>query len=128
MKNFQELYRQALEISSKRTLTKYASCGGVGAALITSKGNIYTGICIVSKTTIICAERSAIADMLKHGESEIKEIVAVSHDRNEVITPCGNCREFMLQIDVNNGKTLVGIGDNEGEELSKLMPHHWMRL
>ena len=107
MKNFQKLYEEASKISPRRTLTKYASCGGVGSALITDKGNIYTGICIVCKTSVVCAEHSAIADMLKHGESEIKEIIAVSHDRNEVITPCGNCREFMLQIDVNNGKTLV---------------------
>ncbi|MBI3306063.1 cytidine deaminase [Candidatus Nomurabacteria bacterium] len=128
MKNFQELYKRALQISPKRKLTKYANCGGVGSALITNKGNIYTGICIVCKASIVCAEHSAIADMLKHGESEIEEIVAVSHDRNEVITPCGKCREFMLQIDANNAKTVVCIADDEGVKLSTLLPHHWMRL
>ena len=126
--NFKKLYQLASKISAKRKLTKYANCGGVGCALITSKGNIYTGICIDTRCALgFCAEHAAIADMLKHGESEIAEIVAVKESRkNAVVPPCGRCRELMLQIDRNNERTLVYIGANKSERLSKLLPEHWL--
>ena len=128
--NFKKLYNEASKISAERKLTKYSSCGGVGCALMTKKGNIYTGICIVSCCGMgFCAEHSAIAEMLKNGESEIKEILSVKESRgNAVITPCGRCREMMLQIDVNNKNTLVYISEDKTEKLSKLLPKHWMKI
>jgi len=127
--NFKKLYQRASKISSARKLTKYADCGGVGCALMTKKGNIYTGICIDSCCGLgFCAEHSAIAEMLKNGESEIKEILAVKESRNNaVVPPCGRCRELMLQINLNNKKTIVYISKDRTEELSKLLPEHWMR-
>ncbi|MFA7192416.1 MAG: cytidine deaminase [Candidatus Paceibacterota bacterium] len=128
-KNFKKLKEEASKISTQRKLTKYASCGGVGCALLTSKGNIYTGVCIESCCGLgFCAEHSAVAEMLKNGESEIKEILSVKETRgNTVIPPCGRCREFILQIDLNNKKTLVHLSENKTKQLSKLLPDHWMR-
>ena len=127
--NFKKLYKEASKITSVKKLTKYASCGGVSCALMTKKGNIYTGICIDCCSGIgFCAEHSAIAEMLKSGESEIKEILSVKEGRgNEVIPPCGRCREFMLQINLNNKNTIVHISNNKTEKLSKLLPNHWMK-
>lgn len=127
--NFKELYKKACEITSHKKLTKYANCGGVGCALMTKKGNIYTGICIDTCCGMgFCAEHSAIAEMLKNGESEIKEILAVKESRgNAVIPSCGRCRELMLQINLKNKKTLVYISNKKSVELEKLLPDHWMR-
>jgi cytidine deaminase len=38
--------------------------------------------------------------MLKHRETRIELIVAVTKDR--ILPPCGHCREMMVQIDGNN--------------------------
>ena len=73
-KDFQILIEEAKKIAKKRKLSEYASCGHVGCALMTAKGNIYTGICLDLNCGLgKCAEYAAIAEMLKHNESEIKK-------------------------------------------------------
>ncbi len=126
--HFDQLYQKACAISPSRKLSVAANCGGVGAALITTQGNIYTGICIDTYCGLgFCAEHSAIAEMLKNSESEIKEILAVKERfGNDVIPPCGRCRELMLQINQNNKDTLVYISKNTSAPLSKLLPEHWI--
>ncbi len=130
MKNFKKLYEEASKISASRKLSKAANCGGVSSALITKNGSIYTGICIVSCCGLgFCAEHSAIAEMLKNGESEIKEILAVKENYdNAVISPCGRCRELMIQINPKNKNTVVYLSSKKSEKLSKLLPNHWMKL
>ena len=126
--NFEKLYLEACKISHSRKLSVAANCGGVSAALITKQGNLYTGICIDTYCGLgFCAEHSAIAEMLKNGESEIKEILAVKERfDNDVISPCGRCRELMLQIDPKNKDTLVYISKEKCVKLSELLPENWM--
>ncbi len=127
--NFEKLYKEASKISSSRKLSISANCGGVSAALITTQGNLYTGICVDTYCGLgFCAEHSAIAEMLKNGESEIKEILAVKESfNNNVISPCGRCRELILQINSNNKDTLVYIFKDKSIKLSELLPEHWMQ-
>jgi cytidine deaminase len=49
------------------------SAGGVGAAILTKKYNIYTGVCIDTASTLgMCGEQNAIANMITNGEKFIK--------------------------------------------------------
>jgi cytidine deaminase len=65
--------------------------------------------------------------MLKNCESEIKEILAVKEKfNNDVISPCGRCRELMLQINPENKDTLVYVSKVKSIKLSKLLPKHWI--
>ena len=51
----------------------WGNAGTVGAALLTTAGNVYTGICIDLPCSIgFCAEHAAVAEMLKHGERELR--------------------------------------------------------
>src|SRR5690349_19935140 len=74
--------------------------GDVGAALVTDKGNVYTGVCIDTPSWGLCAERSAIAAMVTAKEFTIVKIVGVWKNENgtQVLPPCGLCREFMRQV------------------------------
>ena len=66
------------------------TAGGVGAAIRTVNGNVYTGICIDLGCGLgFCAEVAAIAEMLKHRETQINAVVAVSGQR--ILPPCGRC-------------------------------------
>ena len=57
------------------------SAGTVGSALLTTKGNVYTGIDIDVACGIgFCAEHSAIAEMLKNRETQIEMIVATNSE------------------------------------------------
>ena len=88
------------------------SAASVGAALLTAKGNVYTGINIEVACGIgFCAEHSAIAEMLKNRETQIEMIVATNSE--SIIPPCGRCRELMFQIDCKNLNTKVYLSEEK---------------
>lgn len=100
--------------------------GDVGAALVTDRGRVYTGVCIdVDSGMGFCAEHSAIAAMVTAGEYIIKRIVAVWKDEAGevyVLPPCGRCREFIRQIDPANLDADVIVDRYEVLKLRDLLP------
>lgn len=104
------------------------SMGTVACALLSAKGNVFTGVCIDTPCgTGFCAEAAAIGAMVTAGEYRIKKIVAVWKDergKTYVVSPCGRCREFMAQIDEKNLGAEVVLGKNKAEKLNKLSPHY----
>jgi len=101
------------------------SAGGVGAALRTAKGDVFTGVCIDLGSGLgFCAEVSAIAEMLKARQTRIEAIVAVAGGR--VIPPCGRCRETMAQIDAGNLDCTVLVDPDRAVPLRQLLPDHWL--
>ena len=101
------------------------TAGQVGAALRTRSGRVYTGICLDLACGIgTCAEHSAIAEMLKHRETEVESIVAISDSR--IIPPCGRCRELLIQIDTKNKNTIVILANDRCLRLHELLPHYWI--
>ena len=125
MNNFNKLYREALKVSPKRQLSEDSSCGGVGAALLTESGKIFTGLCIDCPCGIgFCAEHSAVAEMLKNGESRIAEVIAVLSD-GKILPPCGRCRELLTQVNSENKDTLVHLSENKSKKLFELLPESY---
>jgi len=97
----------------------------VAAAIRTPSGNIYTGVCIhLSCGLGFCAEHAAAAEMIKAGETQIETIVAVAEDCE--LTPCGRCREFLLQVDPRNANATVILNGGRLVKLRDLMPEHWL--
>lgn len=121
------LYNEARKVQNDRTVSPFIDAGGVAAALLSAGGNIYVGVCIDTASTLgMCAERSAIAAMLTHGESKIDKVVAVMPDGN-VGSPCGACREFMMQLDKDSGniEILLDRDTKKTVFLRKLLPDWW---
>ena len=118
-----ELIKKALSVTKSRKIKHGYTVGDVGCALISSKGNIYLGVCIDATSGIgFCAEHSAIAAMVTNGELKIKKIVAVL-ENGKILSPCGRCREFMNQIHKENRNTEVIIGKNKTVKLKDLLPN-----
>jgi cytidine deaminase len=71
----------------------------VGAAVLSSGGKLFTGCNVESASygATICAERSAVAQMVAAGEREIAA-VAVFVDAAEPATPCGICRQVIVEF------------------------------
>ena len=85
-------------VQYERKLSPLIEAGSVSAAVLSAKGNIYTGVCIDTACSLgMCAERNAIANMITNGESQIIKIVAVMPD-GKAGMPCGACREFIMQL------------------------------
>jgi len=122
------LIQEASNLVGKfRLNVKDNDAGGVASALITKKGNIYTGICMNITCGIgFCAEAAAISEMLKNRETEIAMIVAVHYANKHIIPPCGRCRELIYQINKNNLNTKVITAPDRICLLSELLPETWI--
>ncbi len=121
-----KLYNEARRVQNDRVVSPFIEAGGVAAALLTKAGNIYVGVCIDTASTLgMCAERNAIANMITNGESQIDKIVAVMPD-GEVGSPCGACREYMMQLDKDSGEIEILL-DLESEKTIRLkeLIHDW---
>jgi cytidine deaminase len=102
------------------------SAGSVGAAILTAKGNIYTGICIDLACGLgFCAEVAAVADMLKARETHVLAVVPLSNG-GVLGAPCGRCRETIAQVDPRNLDCTVILGDDREVPLRELLPEHWL--
>ena len=116
-----------MKVQNDRRVSPFIDAGGVAAALVTKAGNIYVGVCIDTACSFgMCAERSAIANMITNGESEIDKIVAVMDDGKAGL-PCGACRELMMQLDKDSGEIEI-LTDCEKKttvRLKELVPDRW---
>ncbi|HXC03660.1 MAG TPA: cytidine deaminase [Bacteroidia bacterium] len=101
----------------------------VGAALLTVKGNIYTG-CNVENASFgltSCAERNAIFRAIAEEGPDMKiEAIAVSVNSSKTFPPCGACRQVIAEF-INKGKkgTTVIFDSPKGSvhrKLDKLLP------
>ena len=124
---WKELYERAVAVQNNRIISPFIEAGAVGSAILTENGNIYTGVCIDTASGLgMCAERNAMANMLTHGESLIRKVVAVMPD-GKVGSPCGACREFMMQLDSRSPEIqiLLQLSPMKIITLGELMPDWW---
>jgi cytidine deaminase len=98
----------------------------VGCALIGIDGEIYTGACIGGGLSI-CAEQSAISQMVSKVDPVIKKLVAVWRSEEGelyVLPPCGRCREFIRNVSQDNLETDIILGKEHVVKLKDLLPYH----
>ena len=121
------LIEKAKEVQNPRMVSPFIEAGQVGAAILTKNGNIYTGVCVDTASTLgICAERNAIHNMITNGESEIDKIVCVTSDGN-VGSPCGACRELIMQLNKNSKdiEILLDRKTYKSVKMIELIPEWW---
>ena len=92
----QQLFEQALKVRAQA----YApySHFAVGAAVLSSGGNIYCG-CNVENASYpcgTCAEAGAIAAMVAAGERQIAAVLVLAD--SPCILPCGNCLQKIAEF------------------------------
>ncbi|WYQ55471.1 cytidine deaminase [Bacillus sp. FSL W7-1282] len=122
---FDQLYLEAKAVIHPRKLSDVVEVGGVGAAIETAGGNIYTGVCIDMACSIgFCAEHAAAAAVITAGESHIKKMIAVDWD-GRILPPCGRCREFVSQMNDANSETQVMVAEDQIVSLQDLLPYSW---
>lgn len=125
--DWERLYTAAKNVINPRVISPFIEAGGVGAAIMTKAGNIYTGVCIDTASTLgMCGERNAIANMITNGESQIAKVVAITPS-GKVGSPCGACREYMMQLDKNSGdiEILLDYETRKTITLKELIPDWW---
>lgn len=70
----------------------------VGTAVLCASGSIYTGVNLESSGHGVCAEPIALGAAISSGEREFRAIIAVAKRETDfiVLSPCGNCRQMLL--------------------------------
>ncbi|KAG7238360.1 hypothetical protein INR49_031076 [Caranx melampygus] len=93
-----ELIKQAHEAKTK-AYCPYSNFR-VGAALLTSDGRYFQG-CNVENACYnlgLCAERTAMVKAVSEGSKSFRAIAIASDMKDEFISPCGGCRQFMREF------------------------------
>ena len=123
-----ELIELAKKMTNPMKLSKFSTSGTVGCALVTSGGNVFSGIGMeITCGNGSCAEHIAIANMLATGETKIEKIVAISF-KGKILPPCGRCRELIYEVDKENLKTKIILGKGNIVTLKEIFPHNWQDI
>lgn len=129
-KIWKEMFEAAKSVQNDRKISSYIDAGGVAAAVLSSSGKIYTGVCIDTCSTLgICAERNAIFNMITNGEDKIAKVLAIMPD-GKTGAPCGACRELMVQLMPESYKDIEIMLDYEKSRvitLGELTPEWWIK-
>ncbi|MCI5701067.1 MAG: cytidine deaminase [Lachnospiraceae bacterium] len=98
MDNQKEQFGMLLEAAEKAKKNAYAPFSDfhVGAALLAKNGQIFTGVNIENSSygATNCAERTALFKAVSEGVREFAAIAVLS-DSEELIYPCGICRQAL---------------------------------
>lgn len=97
----------------------------VGAALLSEDGTVYHGCNIENAAYSManCAERTAIFKAVSEGVRKFKAIAVVA-DTEEPCSPCGACRQVMLELLQEDTKIYLGNMKDDMSEwtLKELLP------
>ena len=130
---WETLYERAAKEYHPEDVSPFIYAHHVVCALESENGEIYTGFCIESCSGVmnLCAERVAALNMyIQSGQTKIRRLIAF-RDKPPYGEgsgmPCGACREFLLQLDEENGNTeiLVDYASRETVTLRELTPKWW---
>lgn len=87
----------------------------VGAALLTSSGEIFTGVNVENAAypTSMCAERVAVFKAVSEGEREFQAIAVATNNGG---MPCGSCRQVLAEFGM---EILVLVANGEGKVIQE---------
>jgi cytidine deaminase len=96
----------------------------VGAALLTASGRIFCG-CNVENLSFgltVCAERAAVFTAIAAGETKF-EAIAVVADSIQPVTPCGACRQVLVEFSTDLKIVSANLQDQRYEStIAELLP------
>ena len=112
--DYKELLEKAKE-ASKNTYSPYSKFP-VGACVVTPSGKTFIGTNVENASfgATICAERSAIMNMVVNGEREI-EAIAIYGPKMKMCAPCGICIQVIAEFKLKNGTTNIILEGEDGE-------------
>ncbi len=130
---WEKLYQAAKGLYHPQEVSPFLYAHHVVCALEAENGGIFTGFCVESCSGVLdlCAERVAALNMyVNSGQTVVKRLIAF---RDKAPSgggsgmPCGACREFFLQLALENRdmEILVDYETRETVTLKELLPNWW---
>ena len=118
--------KQLIKAAKEASIHSYSpySKYKVGAALLTKNGKIYTGTNIenASFPAGMCAERVALFDAVKNGDTELESLAIYAEGENYPF-PCGICRQVVSEF-TRDIKIIIAKSEDEYvvKNISELLP------
>ena len=105
----------------------------VGAAVLTSDGQVFHGCNIenASYGLAMCAERVALFKAISSGYKKDDLIkIAIVGDTLEPISPCGACRQVMVELLNKDAEIILGNLDDDIKKysLEEILPYSFKEL
>ena len=112
----------AQAIIARETARAPYSGYSVGAAVKCSDGSIYHGanVEVSCSSATICAERIALANAILNDKKPVT--LAIVGEANSPLSPCGTCRQFMLDFAPLKVILANMNGDEKYTTANKLLP------
>lgn len=123
--------KELIEAANQAMQMAYAPYSNfqVGASILDENGKIHAG-CNVENSAYplgVCAEGSAISNMILNNGKSIDTILVVSSG-NKMVTPCGGCRQKIREFATANTRILIHHQDNVTEfSVADLLPHSFSK-
>jgi cytidine deaminase len=123
--NKKQLYKQLLDYARQISENSYSpySKFKVGAAVLCEDNKVFCGTNVenISYGLSMCAERVAIFTAIANGCKKIKAVAIYSDNGN--VTPCGACRQVMLEFSIN-ADIIYNTNENNFKivKMSELLP------
>ncbi len=98
---------------------------GVGAALLTTDGRIFTAANVenASYGLTICAERAAVFKAVSEGAASFEAIAIAGPEKGEPCPPCGSCRQVLYEFSPHMRVITESPAGPETRTLSDLLPN-----
>lgn len=133
MASWEELYNRAKDLYDPHEVSPFVYSNHVVAAIESEEGRVYTGVCFEATAGVLhlCAERMALVNMyMDSRQTKIKKIIAFRDKApygGGFGMPCGACREFMMQLNMENRETLImqDYASKKTVKLGDLIPEWW---
>ena len=130
---WEKLYQAAKGLYHPQEVSPFLYAHHVVCALEAENGEIFTGFCVESCSGVLdlCAERVAALNMyVNSGQTVVKRLIAFrdkAPNGGGSGMPCGACREFFLQLALENRdmEILVDYETRETVTLKELLPNWW---
>ena len=128
-----KLIKEAKKQYAPEEISPFITAHHVACALEAEDGTIYGGFCIEGASGVIalCAERTAALNMyIQSGQKVVKRLTCYINgepDGKGGWTPCGACREYMMQLSKNSKdiEILKNLDTKEIAKLEELIPDWW---
>ncbi|WP_406829456.1 hypothetical protein ABEG17_10650 [Pedococcus sp. KACC 23699] len=122
-----DLIKRAAEALNPQQLADGSWVADVGAAVEAGDGTVHTGASVGGYLSV-CAEQSALSQMVSRTGPVLRRVVAVWADPDggalHVLPPCGRCREFLRVLRQENLDAIVVLGPDHRTTLRELLPVH----
>ena len=113
--------RQAAQAAGEHAYAPYSGLR-VGAAAITEDGRVVSGGNVenASYGLTLCAECGLASALAASGGGRLVALSCVAADRDELLMPCGRCRQVLYEF---GGANLLIDGPDGPLTLGELLPH-----